>query len=240
MGWLENILASLVAWAENAFDFKNNRKMAVINTILLVCCGTTLIFCFKKNSTINQNMREARVNPAKISNQAEINRNTRKQYASYEKVYQKHPKSKAGQNAQNQMAKIQAAQTTDFTVRSPGEFQLQKLSCLTNQNMSISDKNKILQQYCFYSAGETEWLFQNWICNIVGYNSSNFSTGFDINDSILYINANLTPQQKDYLNQMVNLLWDYSALKPRTNPLKIKYTNNLQAQKDLQRIGNNQ
>ena len=221
---MKNIFFGIIAGIENAFNPKNKKKF-IINIILLVGCIFLIIGFNTKRSNNQQKISNIQNDQFNIKNQSSVIKKVQNEYAKNQSIIKNDTNKDAVSKAEQTNTYINAAQDCSYTVVSPGQFQLDKLNCLCDQNMSNNDKNKILDEYCYFQPGETIWLFKNWICNIVGMNQNNFSTGFDINDSILYIYANLNDQQKDYLTNMINMIWTHSAQKYRSNDLQIEFLN---------------
>lgn len=222
MKTLKNILMNIIAGFENAFD-PHHKKRFILNIVLLATCVFVITSIFMKDNSNQKKLQNTVSENLQVKNQSKVISKTQKTYQENQSIIANNDNKEEVEKATQENQDIYAAQNANYTVSSPGNFQLQKLSCLSDQNMSIQDKRKILDQYCYLQPGETIWLFKNWLPTILGMDKDAFSTGFDINNSILYIHSNLDQDKQDYLKQMINLIWDHSAQKYRSNSLKIEF-----------------
>lgn len=206
------------------FDFRNHKVRSIIYSGLIVAIVVMIVSAL----VINKNNRDqvTEIGKSQIANESSssINKKASSDYKKSMSIYRDYEQDDSKRtSAKRQADLIEGGDTTNFEERDPGQFQLDVLDKLLDKNASIKDAKKQMDMYSQFTAGETIWLFNNWIYKLSGLPKNDVTVGFDEINGKLFINADVSESTEEYMKEMIRLIWSHSELSTRTDGLAIEF-----------------
>lgn len=222
---LEKIISFFLICWYGIFDFKNHKIRSSIIAILLLAILLMYGASFMINKNSDSEVQQTRKIAMQTQNSSSIDESTKSEYSNIrDELYNDNLSKEKREELERKQGQIQSAEHPSYTVVSPGEFQLDKLKILTDHDKTYKAQNDVLNKYSLFTAGETIWLFENWINNLANLPKDQFKASFDEINGNLFINDTyLDDEQKEYLISRCNMIWEHSELEPRVGKLNIEF-----------------